>query len=119
MPRKFSLKGYESTSLWVQNVPVREELFSGGQANFLPLLSAPSENGLFLDSNGQAGKGRHIYNTETGPRDYTYDGGGDERGHLGGAVIWGDSFFNAMHRTRLTQPGSGQELANGGLPAGQ
>lgn len=97
----WSLQSGEATVLWDKDLSIKEESYSGGQANFLPLLAAPREQGLFLDVNWQRTKGKHIYNTEKALWDYTYDGTGEERGRLDGAVIMGDSFFDALHRSGI------------------
>ncbi len=89
----------ESTALWAQELTMEERVTSGGQANFLPLLVTPKEHGLFLDVTWQSAKGKHTYNAANKFWSYTYDGTGDERSVLGGVVVMGDSFFDAMHRS--------------------
>jgi len=97
--RLWELQSGESTPLWEQELTVEEREFSGGQANFLPLLAAPQEQGLFLDVTWERAKGTHSYNNKSEFWNYTYDGTGDERGRLDGVVVMGDSFFDAMHRS--------------------
>lgn len=91
----------ESSELWIQELTIKQELFSGGQARFLPLVSAPKEQGLFLDVGWLRSQGTHVYQSETDLWNYTYDGTGDDRGRLDTAVIVGDSFFDAMHRAEI------------------
>ena len=97
----WNMQSGESTGLWNYALSVKQGPYSGGQANFLPLLSAPSENAWFLDVNWERSKGNHTYNDETAFWNYTYDGKGDERGRLDGLVVMGDSFFDAMHRSGM------------------
>jgi hypothetical protein len=89
----------ESTPLWGETLTVEEKLFSGGQANFLPLLSAPTEQGLFLDVSWVRSKGIHDYDPAGDLWRYIYDGSSDPRGVLGGVVVMGDSYFDAMKRS--------------------
>ena len=91
----------ELTALWDQQLSMQEQDYSGGQANFLPLLSTPREKALFLDVTWARPGGLHIYNTAPEFWSYTYDGTGDKRGRLDGLVVMGDSFFDAMHRSGI------------------
>lgn len=91
----------EPTALWEQTLTIEERPFSGGQANFLPLLSAPEEQGLFLDVTWDHPKGIHDHNPAEELWDYTYNGKGDRRAHLGTTVVIGDSFFDAMRRSGI------------------
>jgi len=85
--------------LWDRQLTIEERTYSGGQANFLPLLSRPKELGLFLDVTWQTPKGQYSFNSPPEFWAYTYDGAGDERGRLDGLVVMGDSFFDALHRS--------------------
>jgi len=91
----------ESAPLWDQQLTMEERVSSGGQANFLPLLATPEEQGLFLDVTWEPPKGTYTFNAATEFWNYTYDGTGDERGRLDGVVVMGDSFFDALHRSGL------------------
>lgn len=97
--RLWEMHSGESEALWNKPLAVEEKSWSGGQANFLPLLRTPEEQGLFLGTGFEPGKGVHTYNAPTEFWAYVYQGNGDERGRLGGAVVMGDSFFDAMHRS--------------------
>ncbi len=97
----WEIQSGESTALWDQQLAMEERVWSGGQANFLPLLATPEEQGLFLDVTWERSKGIHSYNDATGFWDYTYDGTVDERGRLDGVVVMGDSFFDALHRSGI------------------
>jgi hypothetical protein len=99
--RLWQIQSGESTVLWDQQLTMEERVSSGGQANFLPLLKTPEEQGLFLDVTWERSKGIHSYNDATGFWDYTYDGTVDERGRLDGVVVMGDSFFDALHRSGI------------------
>jgi hypothetical protein len=86
--------------LWDSELFIEKREYSGGQANFLPLLSTPTEQGLFLAPSRIQGGGN--YNYQPGmPWTFIYDGPNEERGKLGGAVIYGDSFFDAMNRSGI------------------
>lgn len=97
--RLWEFQSGESTPLWDQQLTMEERVSSGGQANFLPLLATPEEQGLFLDVTWEPPKGTYNHNAATEFWNYTYDGTGDERGQLGGVVVMGDSFFDALHRS--------------------
>ena len=89
----------EATPLWDQRLTVEERTYSGGQANFLPLLSTPTERGLFLDQTWEPPRGQYDFKPANEFWSYTYDGTGDERGRLDDLVVIGDSFFDALHRS--------------------
>jgi hypothetical protein len=91
----------QSGVLWDRQLSIVERPYSGGQANFLPLLRAPSERGLFLDVTWEPPKGAYTYNGPDGFWNYIYDGTDDERGQLGRVVVMGDSFFDALHRSGI------------------
>lgn len=87
--------------LWDQTLTIEERTYSGGQANFLPLLRTPTEQGLFLDVTWEPPSGHYDFNPTNKFWSYTYDGSTDPRGRLGGVVVMGDSFFDAMHRSGI------------------
>lgn len=97
----WKIQSNESAPLWNQVLSMEEKVSSGGQANFLPLLATPEENALFLDVTWEPPKGTYTFNAATDFWAYTYDGAGDERGRLGGLVVMGDSFFDALHRSGM------------------
>lgn len=97
----WAVQSGESSTLWDQDLSIEERPFSGGQADFLPLLSAPDEQGLFLDVTWAPSRGIHDYQPELDLWTYTYDGAGDYRARLETAVVVGDSFFNAMKRSGI------------------
>jgi hypothetical protein len=102
----WAIQSGRSEPLWDADPVIRREVSSGGQANFLPLVSRPSENALFLEGTPGPLKGTIDYAPEP-PWDYIYDGAGDERGKLGLAVILSDSFYDAMHRAAVDSYFSG------------
>jgi hypothetical protein len=87
--------------LWAHSLSVITRDYSGGQANFLPLLSAPREQGLFLEFDWQSAQGVHDYSPSNAAWSYTYDGRGEPRGRLDGLVVIGDSYFDAMQRAGI------------------
>jgi hypothetical protein len=89
----------ESTPLWGETLTIEEKSFSGGQANFLPLLSPPQEQGLFLNVTWERSKGIYDYDPPGDVWRYVYDGSLDSRGVLNGVVVMVDSYFNAMSRS--------------------
>lgn len=98
--RLWAIQTGSSQPLWKHPLGVDTRDYSGGQANFLPLLSAPGEQGLFLDFRWESARGVHDYR----PQDvwtYTYDGSDESRGHLDGLVVIGDSYFDAMQRAGI------------------
>jgi len=95
----WKIQSGESAALWNQPLTIEERIWSGGQANFLPLLKTPQELGLFLDVTWEYPKGTYTYNAPTEFWSYIYDGAGDGRGQLDSVVVMGDSFFDAMHRS--------------------
>lgn len=99
--RLWEIQSPGSGALWDQQLTIEERSYSGGQASFLPLLSAPVEQGLFLDVTWVRPKGKHTYNDNSDFWSYIYDGTGDERGRLGDLVVMGDSFFDAMQRSGI------------------
>jgi hypothetical protein len=103
----------QSTPLWDETLSIEEKLYSGGQANFLPLLSAPTEQGLFVDVNWVPSKGTYQYQPPDDVWIYTYDGSADSRGRLDGTVVMGDSFFDAMHRSGIDNYFSSVHRAKG------
>lgn len=99
--RLWEIQSGESNALWGQQLSMEEQDYSGGQANFLPLLAKPREKGLFLDPDRAGPKGKYDDKNSTDFWAYSYDGTGDEHGLLGGLVVAGDSFFDAMHRSGI------------------
>jgi hypothetical protein len=91
----------EATPLWDQQLTVEERSNSGGQANFLPLLSTPTEQALFLDVTWESPGGQYDFKPANEFWTYTYDGAVDQRGRLGGVVVIADSFFDALHRSGI------------------
>nr|NIP17767.1 hypothetical protein [Xanthomonadales bacterium]NIX12557.1 hypothetical protein [Xanthomonadales bacterium] len=77
----------------------KTETLSGGQAKSLPLITTPRENTLVLGEQLPT-EGRFDYAPEQ-PWEYTYDGTQEPRGKLGGAVVFSDSFFDALHRSGI------------------
>ena len=97
----WQLQSGEPTTLWDQQLSIEERTFSGGQANFLPLLSTPQEQGLFLDVTWGTPQGSYTYNDANEFWKYIYEGAVDKRGQLDAAVVMGDSFFDALHRSGI------------------
>lgn len=97
----WGIQSGESAPLWGQALTMEERSYSGGQANFLPLLSTPKEQGLFLDVTWEGPQGQYTFSPAAGFWTYTYDGTGDQRGRLDGLVVVGDSFFDALHRSGI------------------
>ncbi len=90
-----------ATPLWDQQLTVEERTYSGGQANFLPLLSTPTEQALFLDVTWETPGGQYDFKPANDFWAYTYDGSNEPRGRLDGVVVIGDSFFDALHRSGI------------------
>jgi len=99
--RLWFIQSGEPDALWNQALTTEERTYSGGQANFLPLLRTPTEQGLFLEVTWEPPQGQYVFNPADEFWSYTYDGANDTRGRLGGVVVMGDSFFDAMHRSGI------------------
>ena len=97
----WQIQSGQTGALWDRQLSTVERPYSGGQANFLPLLRTPSERGLFLDVTWELPKGAYTYNGPDRFWNYIYDGANDQRGRLGGVVVMGDSFFDALHRSGI------------------
>lgn len=99
--RLWEIQTGEATPLWNHQLSVEERPYSGGQANFLPLLATPEEQGLFLNMTWEGARGSYDFNPGNAFWTYTYDGTDDSRGRLDGLVVVGDSFFDALHRSGI------------------
>ena len=97
----WEIQSGESNPLWDQPLSMEEQDYSGGQANFLPLLAMPREESLFLDPDRAGPRGKYDDTAAAGFWTYSYDGAGDEHGLLDGVVVVGDSFFDAMYRSGI------------------
>jgi len=97
----WEIQSGEPGALWDEPLSVEERVYSGGQANFLPLLATPREKALFLDPDLAKPKGKYTDSAATGFWTYIYDGTDDPRGKLDGLVVVGDSFFDALHRSGI------------------
>jgi hypothetical protein len=96
----WSLQSGREGAIWDSEPTEKHERFSGGQANFLPLLVTPGEDALFLERWEISPNGSHDWQPGA-PWNYIWDGSNEDKGVLGGTVMITDSFFDAATRSGI------------------
>jgi hypothetical protein len=98
-----TLANKEGKTGWRNGFKTESREFSGGQANFLPLLNKPKEDALFLiDTWTATSAGKYKYRADAGYWEYIFINP-STADYLGPIVVFGDSFYDGLLRSGIDQ----------------
>lgn len=85
---------------WKHNLTIKTEIFSGGEAKFMPLFpSTPAEEGLFLIKTFKDVP--HLYRTQPPLYEFIIEMNPPKSGQLSPVFIYGDSFADGFIRSGI------------------